>query len=63
MCWVREVVAIVFDAYDARGVIRGCGHDEAAGAKPGTSPVDRATVNVGTIRALSREVRDRCVVC
>src|SRR5665811_1667677 len=23
-------------------------HDDAAGAKPGTSPVDRTTVNVGT---------------
>ena len=24
-------------------------HDETAGAKPGASPVDRTTVNVGTI--------------
>ncbi len=24
-------------------------HDETAGAKPGTSPVDRKAVNVGTI--------------
>ena len=26
-------------------------HDETAGAKPGASPVDRATVNVGTARS------------
>ena len=37
MCRVRQVVVKV---YDARGEICGRGHDEAAGAKPGTSPVD-----------------------
>jgi hypothetical protein len=50
--------------YDARRDACGRGHDEAAGAKPGTSPVDRPTVNVGTVRVpLPSEVRDRRVVC
>ena len=29
-------------------------HDDAAGVKPGTSPVDRATANVGTVYGRSR---------
>ena len=51
MCRVRQVVVKV---YESSGRVRGRGHDEAAGAKPGTSPVDRTTVNVGTIRDRSR---------
>src|SRR5215212_2383524 len=35
-------------------------HDETAGAKPGASPVDRTTANVGTARACS-PVGDRRV--
>src|SRR5690625_3939388 len=35
-------------------------HDDAAGAKPGASPVDRTTVNVGTI-GTSFPCGDRCV--
>jgi hypothetical protein len=43
MCRVRQVVVKIYDVF---GEIRRRGHDEAAGAKPGTSPVDRTTVNV-----------------
>ena len=36
-------------------------HDDAAGVKPDTSPVDRTTVNVGTIRIALPMSGDRCV--
>ncbi len=35
-------------------------HDDAAGAKPGASPVDRTTVNMGTVRG-PLPSGDRCV--
>lgn len=49
MCRVRQVVVKVYDVF-------GRGHDETAGAKPDTSPVDRTIVNVGTICVRSRAI-------
>ena len=37
-------------------------HDDAAGVKPDASPVDRTTVNVGTVRGPLAS-GDRCVAC
>ena len=51
MCWARQVVVKVYGS-----------HDDAAGAKPDASPVDRTTVNMGTVRGRSL-CGDRCVAC
>lgn len=49
MCRVGRVVVKVYDVF-------GRGHDEAAWAMQGTSPGDRATVNVGTVHGRSRAI-------